>query len=208
MIAGAHLGLYLLELFSYPRCPVCGADGHFLHADCFERLVEGGLENDHLWFWSYDGRGGEIIRTEKSRQDLGFFYWAGFYMGELASSFGLHPPDFITYVPHHPTEMRGVFSIPFILAIGISDALGVELLHAFRKSRRTEKQKFLDRKARRENVKGAFELVIDVKHVPEIWIVDDIYTTGSTLNEVARVAKQGGVKRTILVSLAKTPSIF
>ncbi len=208
MVSGARFALSFVEIFSHPRCPVCGVDGYPLHADCFERLVEGGLEDGLLWYWSYDGRSAQIIKDRKSKLDMSFFYWAGFFMGKLAPRFGLSPPEFVTYVPHHPTEMRIPFSVPFVLALGMSDALAAKLLHAIKKRRRTAKQKFLDRKARRENVEGAFEFIGDSGHWGEMWIIDDIYTTGATLNEVARVAKTAGVEKVLLVTLARTPRIF
>lgn len=64
----------------------------------------------------------------------------------------------------------------------------------------------LDRKHRETNLKGAFK-ISDKKLVKDkcILIVDDIYTTGSTINECAKALKEAGAKRVIGLTLCRTP---
>ena len=57
-------------------------------------------------------------------------------------------------------------------------------------------QSTLNKKERKENIKGAFK----IKHTEKIknkkiLIIDDIYTTGSTLNECARLLIRNGIKK-------------
>lgn len=58
--------------------------------------------------------------------------------------------------------------------------------------RSTREQAGLDRLGRRKNVRNAFALraPFSLKHIA---IVDDVVTTGSTVNEIARVFKRAGV---------------
>ena len=56
-----------------------------------------------------------------------------------------------------------------------------------------KEQNTLDLKERRENIKGAFKLnPINRKEIKgrNILIVDDVYTTGHTVNEAAKVLKK------------------
>ncbi len=70
--------------------------------------------------------------------------------------------------------------------------------------RETSAQTGLDAKARRKNIRGAFEVVgvLPWKHVV---IIDDVVTTGSTSNELSRVLKKAGVERVTVLSLARAP---
>lgn len=64
----------------------------------------------------------------------------------------------------------------------------------------------LDRKHRMTNLKGAFK-VADKKLIKGkcILVVDDIYTTGSTLNECALTLKNAGASKVISLTLCRTP---
>ena len=70
--------------------------------------------------------------------------------------------------------------------------------------RATVSQTGLTRHQRRENVRGAF-----VVGFPErvrdrsVLIVDDVYTTGTTLNECARVLRAAGAKRVVVATVAR-----
>ena len=73
-----------------------------------------------------------------------------------------------------------------------------------RRTRATVSQTGLTRHQRRENVRGAF-----VVEAPEqvkgrsVLIVDDVYTTGTTLNECARVLRAAGAKQVVVATVAR-----
>ncbi len=72
------------------------------------------------------------------------------------------------------------------------------------KTKKTIPQVELTDEARKENVKGLFqvqnkELIKNRK----ILLVDDVYTTGSTMEECARVLKEAGAKEIIGIVLAR-----
>lgn len=57
---------------------------------------------------------------------------------------------------------------------------------------------------RRENVKGAFRINPQYKNLnSEYLLFDDVWTTGATMKECARVLKKAGVKRVFGLTLAR-----
>ncbi|WP_312518642.1 ComF family protein [Anaerospora sp.] len=56
---------------------------------------------------------------------------------------------------------------------------------------------------RRKNVKGAFQVTRpEVVQDKQILLVDDIFTTGTTMNECAKVLKKAGAKRVVGLTIA------
>lgn len=58
----------------------------------------------------------------------------------------------------------------------------------------TEPQKKLDDKERLKNLKKAFKCSQNIVELNKVLLVDDIYTTGATINGCALALKKGGVK--------------
>ena len=70
------------------------------------------------------------------------------------------------------------------------------------RTRYTQLQADLGAKERQKNVRKAFELKKPLEY-DHIAIVDDVMTTGSTVNEVARLLKMHGVKRVEVWTIAR-----
>jgi len=99
--------------------------------------------------------------------------------------------DMVTFVPLHKKRKaeRGFNQAEKIAEI-ISTKIDKPLLEILFRSRNTPRQARLDRKERLKNVSDAFvvkdNVVIDNKN---ILLVDDVFTTGTTMQECARVIK-------------------
>lgn len=81
------------------------------------------------------------------------------------------------------------------LARYVEKRLGVELrTDLVERTRETPEQAGLGKNARRRNIRGAFAMLgkLSARHVA---IVDDVITTGSTVNELAKVLKRAGATR-------------
>lgn len=95
-----------------------------------------------------------------------------------------------------------------ILAKGLSENFGFPVVNCLERTRDTKTQVGLKHDERKKNIKGAFSLVnhkssiINRKSI-NVFLVDDIATTGSTLLEATNVLKRGGVKRVIALTLAR-----
>ena len=114
--------------------------------------------------------------------------------------------DLIVPVPLHRRRLRWRgFNQSLVLArqIGRGYAIPVDPF-VLRREHETAPQTQLDEDARRRNVRGAFALnpnrSVDGKSV---LLVDDVYTSGATVNECSRTLKKNGAKQVFVVTLAR-----
>lgn len=114
-------------------------------------------------------------------------------------------PDCIIPVPLHPSRLRERgYNQALELARPIAQHLGVPLCEGLvLRPKHTAAQSTLEKMARRRNIKGAF--VVRGELPAHIAIVDDVVTTGSTVNELARVLRRGGAKRVVVWACARVP---
>ena len=68
--------------------------------------------------------------------------------------------------------------------------------------RYTERQKYLGHKERKKNLTGAFVITKKWKRARNVLLIDDIYTTGNTINEVAKILKQNGVEKVCFLTIS------
>jgi ComF family protein len=103
--------------------------------------------------------------------------------------------DVIVPVPLHPARQRERgFNQASLLAELLSARTSIPVKPLLERTRYTTTQTALDRSERMENLHNAFRLRknADVRGL-RVLLVDDVLTTGSTLNECARVLKRAGV---------------
>ncbi|MCD0217174.1 ComF family protein, partial [Enterobacter hormaechei subsp. steigerwaltii] len=58
---------------------------------------------------------------------------------------------------------------------------------------------------RRRNIKNAFEIREPLPKGCNILLIDDVFTTGATLDELAKMLKKSGANRICCWTLARTP---
>ncbi len=92
-----------------------------------------------------------------------------------------------------------------LIAKEIAEILNIKLgNNILIKERDTKAQSGLSKKDRATNIKDVFKIT-DYKTIKnmKILIFDDIYTTGSTANECARVLKEAGAQKVGVLTIAK-----
>ncbi len=112
--------------------------------------------------------------------------------------------DIVTFVPMSPSSFkRRRYNQSELLALGFCDITeeNDKFCCALAKIKETAKQETLGRKERKENLVGCFAAAADVKG-KRVLLIDDVKTTGSTLNECAKVLKRKGAVSVIGLTVA------
>jgi ComF family protein len=130
-------------------------------------------------------------------------------VADLAEAFGPQPPVVIA-VPLHTSKMRQRgFNQSELIARAMLKlkpaALDVKLnTTVLVRHRATETQTGLTPPQRQDNVRGAFEVVRGEQiRGRDILLVDDVFTTGSTVSECARVLRRAGAGRVFVATVVR-----
>ena len=118
----------------------------------------------------------------------------------------LNDIDLIAFVPLQNGRLRERgFNQSRILAFHISKEFGIALTDVLEKTRRTRHQNELSRIDRLSNLTGAFRVKKSARSLTgmKILLIDDVMTTGATLNECAKVLSEAGAKKVICFTLAR-----
>jgi ComF family protein len=162
----------------------------------FERLRAAGL---------YEGTLLDLVVRLKYREEERLASLLGDRMAEVVRD--SEPPfDLILPVPLHISRLRERgYNQAALLARRIGKNLEAPVdLFLLRKDRATPAQATLHVDERRKNLRGAFRVEEASKIVGRsILLVDDVATTGTTLNEAARVLKRAGAARVEAVVAAR-----
>ncbi len=129
----------------------------------------------------------------------------GDLMADAISDRGESLPDAILPVPLHRERMRERgFNQALELARPIAKRLALPLLPGLaRRPMATTAQSSLEKRARKRNIRGVFTAG---QGLPEhIAILDDVVTTGSTVNELAKILRRAGAKRVVVWACARVP---
>jgi ATP-dependent DNA helicase RecQ len=86
----------------------------------------------------------------------------------------------------------------------LAGKMGLQVLSVVIKTRQTQPQKEMKTLAqKRANVAGAFAICSEVKG-KRILLVDDLFDSGATLDEISRVLQQNGAARVNVLTLTRT----
>lgn len=153
--------------------------------------------------WRYGPTLDALVRRYKFEQDLA----AGAVLAALMLQ--QRPPwlagQVLVPVPLHRQRLaqRG-YDQAHELAVQLGQATGLPTGHLLRRQRATAAQSALDRKQRRKNLRGAFA-VVPVPLPPSVVLVDDVMTTGATLEAAAQALQRAGVSQVRAWVAARTP---
>lgn len=118
----------------------------------------------------------------------------------------LPPVDLVMPVPLHPARLRvREFNQSLLLADRIARRLGLPLsFEHLERTRPTRPQTELDRKDRARNVRRAFAVRDpDGLKGRRVLLVDDVLTTGATVNDCARALRRAGADSVAVLTLAR-----
>lgn len=214
------IGNFLLDLFFPKFCFSCQKEGNYLCEDCRALLDISSLHQvfktdslDDLYFaFSYKNPLGKKILQK-------FKYFP--FVKELAGILSSFIIDHFKLIEKSPEAFKEYIILPIPQTkkrlkwrgFNQSSEIGKELAKYFNieffenvlvKTKETERQVELSATERKENIKGAFSIKnSDLIKNRKIILVDDIYTTGSTMEEAARTLKKEGAKEVIGIVAAR-----
>lgn len=174
------------------RCANCG--GRPCHYDSARaQFLNRGPVRAAIHAFKYD-------RAFWLRRRLGAWLVEGFDRFHRARDF-----DAIVPVPLHPARLRWrEFNQATELSRWLSRHSGLPVHPWLRRIRHTRVQATLTRAERRANILGAFGLAPDADcRDTRALLVDDVFTTGSTVNECARLLKRAGAASVHVLAVAR-----
>ena len=129
----------------------------------------------------------------------------GRYFGKrLATLVPSQPADLVIPLPLHPDRLKSRgFNQALELARPVAGTLACRLEATLcQRTRNTQTQADLPWKKRRQNIRGAFHCTADLSG-QHIVLVDDVMTTGASLDECARTLRLHGAARITLLVVAR-----
>lgn len=186
-----------------PICPVCekaSIDG-LTHVICSKKLGLDGL----ISIWEYEGviRRAILALKFKYSTEVGKELSARFLA--YTNNFFLPKAEVLVPIPifWYRENKRGFNQssevgkhVASFVKVGFEPNL-------LARSKSSKPQVELSGEARRENLKGVFSLNPNIKMPDSIMLFDDVFTTGSTLKEAAKVLKRAGVSKVWGLTIAR-----
>ncbi len=211
----------LLDVLYPPVCVLCqsivDAEQRYLCSACWHSLPRAvpatvmGTEY-HAFTCSvaafdYDHSVQKIVHFFKYRQLPLLAHEMGMQLAEtLKGSPIVNEIDLVVPVPLHPLRQRErEYNQAEIISSAIAGHLSLpHCKNALHRTQYTRPQASMDREHRFDNVKHAFrsDSSCDVR-ARSVAVVDDVLTTGNTLNACARILLQAGAKNVFALSVAR-----
>ena len=111
--------------------------------------------------------------------------------------------DYIIPVPLHKKRMRiRGFNQAEKIASYLSEYTNIPIIDCVKRNRNTKRLYALNKFQREKELKNAFEVKVDSEEIigKRIILVDDIFTTGTTVNEISKKLKIYGVDEMIVLT--------
>jgi len=174
-------------------CPVCALPTikASICASCLNNKKP--LFNNSIALFRYQYPVNLIIQNMKFNSDLVAAKCLGQLLARKILEKGVAMPECIVPVPLHPSRLRQRgYNQAIEIARPVSRILGLPIdLKICNRHRRTKSQTALTEKQRKQNVRNAFSMT-GKSYYRHIAIVDDVMTTGSTINELAKLLAGAG----------------
>ena len=205
----------LLNVLFPPKCVMCSkiikATREELCPECTRSMPWAGITVKRGDF--HEGavsslRYEENVREAILRYKFNGHYWLADVFGELmAETVSMQLAgrfDVITWTPISRRRRRQrTYDQSELLAKAVGKTLDFPVVQCLRKTKHTAANSSLtDEKERRSNVAGVYEALPGFEN-KRILLIDDVYTTGSTLSECAKTLMQAGAESVVCATLAR-----
>ena len=196
------------EEFGYIREPYCMKCGKELEKEeseyCGDCMHHRHLFDSGRAVFAYKDMSDSIYRFKyKGRQEYAAYY-AECMAKQLGEWIMRCRPDALVPVPVHSSKkrMRG-YNQAEVLARELGRIMNIPVeTKLIKRVRKTAPMKDLSVSERQNNLKRAFKICRNDVKLSTIIIIDDIYTTGSTIDAMCYELRRAGVRRICFVTLA------
>ena len=169
--------------------------------------IENKYFNELMYIFKYEGQIRKLILDYKfNEKSYIYLTFVNFLLKNEKIFENIKKYDTIIPVPisKKRQKTRG-YNQSLLIAKEIAQQTNLELTNdCLIKTKNIIEQSKLNKEDRQQNIQGVYELknkkLIENK---KILLVDDIYTTGSTVNECSKILKQGNPKKIGILVLAK-----
>ncbi len=204
-----------LEVHACPTCYYCGLDlpGSLSEVDTVCGLCRAGPRSFD-WARSagpYEGKLRDVIRKYKFDGFRRLAYpLAERIVQAYSSNLDQFAADCIVPVPLHPKRRRERgFDQTLALSRVVASRLKLPVIPAVRRIRHTLPQFGLDRLERKKNVEKAFRVSeVDGVAGTRLLLIDDVMTTGATVDEICRLLRETSQVREIMVLTVARVQLF
>ena len=165
-------------------CQGCIEKNHSFN-ECRSAFVYNDAMRKSIYRFKYHGR------MEYSK------YYSEMIVNLLGRKIAEYNADAIVPVPMYKKKQRKRgFNQAYLLAKEISHLTNIPVLNNYViRNKSTKIMRSLGAKERENNLKKAFKISGDVVKLTNVIIVDDIYTTGATMDAMARCLKESGIRK-------------
>lgn len=198
----------LLDII-YPydnKCIICGIEGfRGICSRCKSDIKRVQEQEEIIAYGYYGGVLKKLILNLK--------YHKSFIAGEVLADFLCQiirekhlSIDYICYVPISKKSLkkRG-FNQCRVIAKNMSIALDIPIIDCLVKVKETKEQKLLGKEERAKNILNAFTIKNKEKLFRKnILLIDDVYTTGATINECKKNIEKCNINKIYLLTIAKS----
>jgi ComF family protein len=186
-----------------PRCGKCGAPVGRACDRCGECRGRS-LAFDRAWSaFAYEGVPRRLVAALKSRGTVSVAGFMGAVVADGAPAALLRGA--VVPVPAHPRRSRRHgFNQAAALARTIGRAAGLPVVDLLRREGASAPQVGLERRARLANMRGSVSIRGGRSQVPSsLVLIDDVYTTGATLDACARSLRDAGATDVVALTFAR-----
>ena len=197
----------LLDII-YPydnKCIICGVEGFLgICSKCKSEIKRVHQQEEIMAYGYYGGVLKKLILNLKYHKS----FIAGKVLADLLCQIIIEKKlsiDCICYVPISKDSLkkRG-FNQCSVLAKNISSILDIPVIDCLVKVKETKEQKLLGKEERMKNILDAFEIKNKEKLFKKnILLIDDVYTTGATINECKKNIEKCNINKIYLLTISK-----
>jgi ComF family protein len=189
------------------QCTKCGGTNDTILNCCSECLDSKFNWRQGLTLWKYEGIIREALHGYKYKGDLGVVDFFALEMVAKLQKNKCTEFDCVTWIPLHFTRkfMRG-YNQSELLAKRICEQLNLPCKKLIDRVKCTRQQAKLKRADRLKNMKNAFRINrknCSMIEGQSILLLDDVFTTGTTLSTVAEILMNCGAESVTVISIAR-----